>query len=426
MIVDFPSSYPLNSDPQTGKPVDVQTLQATFAAILRSYGTEKGGSQTNTLLEIAPLSNADHGDRNQQRKENQQHVERNDFTQIDRNQLDKSEIRSSEMNSDYQNRTDRNAMLQNDYREKIERSGLPPTTSPMNASPSGASAFSPVDAARPIESLPTGNRLPQQNNAAGIANTNSQPSPASTVSVPNNVANMGQTNAVLPGSMNVPTSIPAPITSQPLQPQTFTVFTPSGRLEQSQEQADEEENDEEKPDKKKINKKKQSPFAVFEAIRTETARPIQQNHARQQKEPISQAERCTVASPPKELEEKPKEMDPEQVQNVKTVEELLHTVEQNISLPKKGEPNQPDQARYLHRIAAACEAAAHYAPIRMKINLDHLGTLALRFFYKSEKLTLRFETPSYESAQFLRNHLDGLNTILSKRNVKIAHIEITF
>jgi hypothetical protein len=37
---------------------------------------------------------------------------------------------------------------------------------------------------------------------------------------------------------------------------------------------------------------------------------------------------------------------------------------------------------------------------------------------------LRFETPSKESEQFLRNNLDGLQTILTKRNVKIVSVEV--
>jgi hypothetical protein len=420
MAVDFPSSYPVKPESTASKPVDMKSLQETFAAILRSYGTERGGSPMNTLLEISPMHNADNGDNNQQRRENQQHVERNDFTKIDRKLLDKSEIRSSEMNSDYQSRSDRQEILRNDYKEKIERSDLPLSSTRMDASPSGAF---------PIESLPNENHLPQQNNALGIVSTNSQPLSVSTVPVMNSVTPNGivggQTNTVLPTGMNAPISTPTPVTPQTAPPQAFTIFTPSGRWGQSQEKVDEEENDEEKPDEKKVSKKKQSPFAFFEAIRSETARPIQQNHARQQKEPIAKAEQRIVESLQKELEEKPQEIEPEQTRSVKTVEDLLRTAEQNISIQKKGESNQPDQSRYLHRIAAACEAAAIYAPIRMKINLDHLGTLALRFFYKADKLSLRFETPTGEAARFLRDHLEGLKTILSKRNVKIVDIEIT-
>jgi flagellar hook-length control protein FliK len=236
---------------------------------------------------------------------------------------------------------------------------------------------------------------------------------------------MGQANAALPTNANVPISTPTPTAPQTAVPQTFTVFTPSGRIGQSSRQVDDEENDEEKSDEKTISKKKQPPFAVFEAIRTETARPIQQNHSRHPKEPISKTEQRSVEFPSKESESEPREMEPEQTQNVKAVEDILHAAAQTMSVQKKGESNQPDQTRYLHRIAAACEAAAHYAPIRMKIHLDHLGTLALRFFYKSDKLALRFETPSNKSAQFLRDHLEGLQTILSRRNVKIVDIEIS-
>jgi flagellar hook-length control protein FliK len=109
---------------------------------------------------------------------------------------------------------------------------------------------------------------------------------------------------------------------------------------------------------------------------------------------------------------------------VKTLAEFLNTSPQNISAPQKEESNQSNAEQQLNRIAAACEAAAHYAPIRIKLHLEHLGTLTLRFFYNADKLALRFETPSKESARFIQDNLDGLRTILSKRNGKIACAEI--
>ena len=433
MSVDFSPSNSVNTASGTSKPADMQTLQETFAAILRSYGTEKGGAQTNTLLEIAPLPNAGNKDRNQEHKEQQQQINRNDYTQIDRKQQDASEIRSSEMNSGYQERKEQQKTLQQDYKEKIEHSELLLSAARMESSPSVVSVISPTDAASPMESLPNGNRVPLQKNPPGIMSPSSQFSAASTLSAPNSGVTMGQASTGLPMNVNAPASMPSPVTPPSAPPQTFTVFTPLGRWGQPQEQSEEEENekesdeehlDTEKPDAGNISKKKQHPFAVFEAIRAETARSIQPNHARKPKEPVSQTERRNVVPLTEELKVKPKEREPEQARNVKTVEDLLHMAEQGVAMSKKREPNQPDESRYLHRIAAACEAAALYAPIRMKINLEHLGTLALRFFYKSEKLTLRFETPSNESAQFLREHMDGLKTILSGRSVKIADIEI--
>jgi len=408
MTIDFPSPYPANTT-AVGKPVDIQTLQEAFAVALRGYGTEKTGSFTNTILEVLRTPHMDgaiNADRQQRRE--QQHIERNDFAKIDRKLLDKSETRSSEMNSDYRDRLERNETLRNDYRERTERSELqrsevqPGISSPM------PSMVLPLDIAKSNESVPNKEHLPLPKNVSEIVGTNSR-SPST--NAPNSATNNGQVNVLMPWG-NVPVSISNPVAPPVVPPQAFTIFTPSGRFGLTQGKSNEKEDDEEEPVEGKTTKKHQ-PFAVFEAIRT-----AQQNVSWQPKEPISNPvlQQITERS-----HEKPKEAEWDQSRVVKTLEEFLDTPVQSVSAPKKEKPNQ---TQYLNRIAAACEAASMFAPIRIKINLDHLGTLTLRFFYKADKLALRFETPSRESAQFLHNHLDGLRTILSKRNVKTASIEI--
>lgn len=413
MTVDFPPSYPAQTTP-VSKPVDVQTLQATFAALLRSYGTEKGDTQTDTLLEIlrpAPSDNADKNDRWQLHRENQQQGERNDFTQIDRKQQDKSEVRSSDMNADYRNRSDRQDTLQHEYQQKSERSERQSAIQTGTITPI-MSASPPSGHAKPDESLPGWTHSPLQKKAGAEMVVVNNSSLSVNVAAPNSAASNVQAGMLMPMNVNVPTAAAAPATPQVTPPQTFTVFTPLGRIGQSSEKTDEKENEDEKTVDENSSKKKQQPFAVFETIRSETIRPLQRNRPQQPKESVAPAR------------EKPKEAEPEQSQSIQTLKELLNTSVQDTAASKKGEPNQPNPMQYIHRIAAACEAAAQYAPIRMKINLDHLGTLALRFFYKADKLALRFETPSKESAQFLRKNLDGLKTILSQRNVKIVDIEI--
>ena len=420
MTVDFPPSYPTNTA-SASKPVDVQTLQETFAALLRSYGTEKGGTQTNTILEVirpSPSDNSEEKDRNQHRQENQQRTGKTDFTQTDRKLLDKSEMRKGEMSADYQSRSERQEVLRNDHREKVERNDIPipatQVTTQLSATQSPAlfvaspslSADSAIQSSVPLET----SSIPKPD--AKIVNANNQSLPVNVV-LPNSPASNGQPTVAMPMNINAPVSMPSSVAPPSVPPQFFTVFTPSGRFGQLQEKADEnedEDRDEEKDDKKK------TPFAVFESIRLETTRPVKQNPRHRPKESTTQVQRTLGKT-----HAKPKEVESETSQGIKTMDELLNASPQSIAAPKKGEP---DQSQYMKRIAAACEAAAQYAPIRMKINLEHLGTLSLRFSYKADKLALRFETPSKESAQFLRNHLDGLRTILAKRNVAIADIEI--
>jgi hypothetical protein len=366
------------------------------------------------ILRPTPPDEAKEHDRHQQ------HSERNDFTQTDRKLLDKSEIQTDALSADYRNRLDQRDMVQNDYWEKIERCELQPSTDRVDTPSLAMSAAPSPDAPRPHNSMPHEQHAPpQQSNVPQIAGTNSLPSLMDTTA-PSSIPGSGQVNVGIPMSMNAPASIPTSVVPQAVPSPTFTVFTPSGRLGQPQEKSDEKENEDEEGIEENTDKKTQ-PFAVFEAVRMETARPIQRNHSRQLKESVFQSNiQQVTGKPPNKL----KEAEPEQSQSVKTMADLLEVPVQNVVPQKKREPNQPNQTQYLHRIAAACEAASQYAPIRMKINLDHLGTLTLRFFYKAKKLALRFETPSKESALFVQEHLDGLRTILSARNTTIADIEI--
>jgi len=409
MSVEFPPSHPTNPA-SASKPTDVQTLQSAFAAALRGYVTHTGG--TDAMLEV--LSTADNAsDRHPQRRENQQHTNRTDLTQIDRKLLDKSEVRQSDIHADYRTRVDRHETLRNDYQERVERrDSAPPTMIPTNPSQANTSIHSPPAPPQPSELPPMRNDASPPNIIAAVAST-PHSFPAVGVAAPNSVAPNG------PAAW----AMPQVATPQAALPQTLTIFTAAGRFGQAQEKSDDKEDEDEKEerddstDEKPIKKK--TPFALFDAIHTEITRPIRRGHVRQ--EPLAQTAQPPIAE---KLRATPRENEqPRNEKAVKSLEELLNT-SHHVLAPKKTDPPPPDQTHYFKRIADACAAASRFAPIRIKINLDHLGTLTLRFFYQSDKLMLRFETPSKESARFLREHMDGLKTILSERNVSLASIEV--
>ena len=425
MSVDFPSSFSPSAVP-AGKPIDVQKLQEAFAAALRSYGTEKGGTQANAMLEVlrstSQTGNAAEEDRNQQRKDKQQHTNRNDYAQIDRKLLDKSELRQSEMKSDYQDHRDRLESLRNDPRERSEQRDFQRPTIRTDTS----HQLPPPPSVAPLtEPPPDRDHSPQQQRSvAKIAVANSQSPLAGPVALDDATVN---SPTGLPTPVNMDTlAMPVSVALQPATPQVFTLFTPLGRFGQLQEKTDEKDSEDEKGEaiEEKKTKKKQ-PFALFETIHAEASRPTRRTSSRQLQESPANVELHRVAVQPREKStEKQKVTEPDQSRSVKSLDDLLNAPAQTVSASKNEELNQPNQTRYLHRIAAACEAAAKYAPIRIKINLEHLGSLTLRFYHKADKLMLRFETPSEESAQFLHDHLGGLKTILSKSNVKIASIEV--
>ena len=418
MAVDFPSSYPAAPVVSAGKPVGVQTLQEAFAAALRHYGTEKSGTSTGTMLEVLrPVPHTDGApaeDRRQQRHEQQRHIDRNDVANLDQKLLEKSEIRSNNILSEYQDRIDRNGMLQNEYKGRVEQNELQQSAVQASVQSTATPTCTPVDVVSALDPVPNRDYQPPQQNVPAAIDTNPQPLSANT---PNSLASTGQVTVLLPGG-NVPALSPTPVVPQVVQPQTFTVFTSQGRFGQAQGKTD-DKNDLEEEDEEFVEgteTKKTQPFAEFETIRS---RPYISRHPKAQ---VAQPGLRQAVEKPRE---RPTEVEPEQVRNDKALEEFLNASPQDVAMPKKGKANQPNPSQYLNRIAAACEAASHYAPIRIKLNLDHLGTLTLRFYHKADKLTLRFETPSKESAQFVNDHLNGLRTILSKRNVNIAQMEIT-
>jgi|GEM_PF-3113933 len=447
MSIDFSATQPGNTV-SAGKPVDIQTLQKTFAAVLRSYGTEKGGSPTTVLLEILrpdPAGSASGEDRNQQRRDAQQRADRNDFTQIDRQQLDRAELRSRDMSADYRNRLDRQETLRSDYQKQVERREL------RQASVTPTQAAPPLDAARPSEPLPNITPYPPQPSAVAavpvseVTGANHPGTPA-TIAASNSPASAVPAHLLMPVKTN--TSAAMPNAPQPASLQAFTVFTPAGRLGQQQQGKSEEDEEEKEERAEGKPEKKKQPFAALEAIRAETARPIRRNRPQQSNpqpsgRPANGLEHQPVGDPPHEktnLRESPHprvqpgETEPNQTRRVKTLDELLSTPSQSIVLQEKipqqkvtqqkGESPAPNPTQYLNRIAAACEAAGQFAPIRIKLNLDHLGTLTLRFYHKADRLALRFETPTRESAQFLQSNLEEFRMILSKRSLKMIDVEI--
>ena len=447
MSVDFPStpSPPISSAP---RPADVQTLHDTFVAVLRSFGTEKGGLPTNTLLEVLrPNPSEDAGiDRHQQRRETQQRADKNDFTQLDRQQLNRSELRDTEMDADYRNRQDRHAMLRNDYRQFSARHHAGQGGVHQSGGPAVASLLDVVIPSEPMldANLPTGNpqSMPvQQNNVPQVSGSPISASIAASpiAASPSSATPVVQSAVQMLGHINTSTAV------QPSVPQTLTIFTPTGRLVQQEKPEDEDDEKEEREQAGEQSEtkpaKKKQPFAVLESIRAETTRPLLRHELSGREQFAAPPAMKPAPQPEYGHHARNRVGSVESVDDshtathsVRSLEELLnasphnvaeHNVaEQSVAVPKKGESQFPNQVQYLNRIAAACEAAAHYAPIRIKIHLDHLGTLTLRFYHKADRLALRFETPSRQSAQFLRNHFGELADILSRRNVRTMDIEM--
>ncbi|MDR3232766.1 MAG: flagellar hook-length control protein FliK [Planctomycetaceae bacterium] len=88
-------------------------------------------------------------------------------------------------------------------------------------------------------------------------------------------------------------------------------------------------------------------------------------------------------------------------------------------------PDTPDNNQFLRRITAACEAAVlQNAPIRIKVNLDQLGTLSIQLSRQGSQLSLHFETPSKAAARFVSENLAGLRKILADRNVAVMEVSV--
>ena len=206
-------------------------------------------------------------------------------------------------------------------------------------------------------------------------------------------------------------SMPKP----PSDPSAFTIFTVSGRF--SNEKKDKDNAD------RKTEKRGVSLFgSLLPPVDDETpSEPAQAT--RRFKIPDESPERKPVE--PANIEPPKKEAKGIPLEELFDSKVFIPTHE-----PYKGKLDtdaqiQADRVRFIQRVAAACQAAAHRnGTIRIKLRPESLGPLTVRVSTKKGKLSVHFETATDEAKRLLLGSLDDLKVRLRKMHYELDECRV--
>lgn len=477
MSVDPTSNLSSNSyQPNTSGEREVnaqglETLRSTFAGAIFS-SLSRSVSQTDTILQATePVDSADaRQERDKDDRRTRDHYE--DRDRLDRRRTDRSEFREEDLRSDYQKRLDRRERNRDDYERKTDR--IDAVTAPENKSMSSTLATTVPGGAgqtgdranRAELSLP---RIVARTDTVVASHA------SATGSVPPNVSNT--VSAARPGinavSMNGNTAIPA-AAAQAFQvsqgavshgqlgaASVLTIFTVSGRMEAERREI---ESRNASLDKKKDKKERLSSsfstavFEAFEQVRTGPALrpgemndhpesiPIQEvfsdlsgpNEEKSESEShresgsegfsLESFTKLETPEPTQTLPESTWDEEPASVLTNPDPTELIR--ETGIDAAERADlqssqDEQMDRVRLIQRVAAACQSAANQnGTVRIKLNLDRLGTLTVRITSRENKLSVHFEPTSTVAARLLRDDLESLRSTLLERDLFLESVEI--
>ncbi|MDR0522797.1 MAG: hypothetical protein LBH00_13240 [Planctomycetaceae bacterium] len=425
MSIDFPkipesvSPLPLSKSAAESSVLPAQSIQQAFSAALRSRyagqsstGSESPASALLDIIAAKPQREQEPPHREKQIAENrqqlkQQQAEQTYQTQIDRKLQNQSETRKHDKEAGYERQIERPHRL-----EHKNGAGGTDSGQMQTAANPGKTVQIPLLNDIPIPGILTKKHVPPPQTVSLPV----MPQPGS----PN--LSGGTSGTAVNLSVSLPGSVPSVSAAAFSMPSAadhriFSLFTLSGKWGPSVENKETESDDseDEQEETENLQSIKKHPFADLTAIFTENTRPIRRLFS--------------PDSPPKPPEErKNSELQPEPaptpnrvpspVPNTVAWESLSVSAGQNPSAAKNDTKTQEtDRQQYLQRIAAACEHAVRNAPVRMKINLDHLGTLSLRFFTKAKRLEMAFDPENEAAADFLRQNLKELQAVLAEQEV---------
>lgn len=415
-----------------------------------SLGESPGAASESTLFEATDASTERHRELDQERNTE---ARTRDYSRSERRELDRSEVRQEDLSNEYDHGRERRQDAGKDFTRKIDRAeSLAATDAVRDRVPFSegrADASLPVPAASAVSDHPfslastpstSGADLPGVGAIPGsflLAGASSQfAGPTDAAGAMTNVAMPVMPTPVLPNlSGNVSTSLQAAAS-------VLTIFSASGRV------GNKDERDDAVSEKKKEKKERTvSSFGttVFDAFLETDRKNTTVDHVRQtesfrvrETEGESSESGKTEDASPKErrdgnsLEHLLKDSKNEPSENVvPTSSESARPVSAEggasmVEAPENPAPEeQLDRVRFLQRVAAACQSTAHQqGNLRIKVNLDRLGTLTIRSSRQGNKLAVRFETSTEAAAQLLRDHLDELKSLLDEQNVVLDQIDI--
>ncbi|MDR2644123.1 MAG: flagellar hook-length control protein FliK [Planctomycetaceae bacterium] len=505
MSVDNTTTYsvsPATISPTVVRSQDLNTLNTAFAAAFQasvigkkinnaniqnnSAGTIGTNMAVETLLHETEITGQSeniaekniHNKRNNNKKtETTQHGNK----QLDKISLNQNELRNSEIKTDYINQLDRREQIRNEYinrlnkREEQNKTGiiheqskeLPQVKEPPRQLTTNAN-FNPTQTITTIaKNSNTANNndhirfLNVSNHRAvvrevlgqHIAETDiAQPEISATIMVSIAIAQKESTRAVANG-----------------QQTTFTIFTPTGRIEQVEydrnQNNNRQQNDKNNEDKKEKNKNKknieqlQSDKLPADNFLASNINSDILNDSRRQKNSITEKTELLSFNNKIDVGENDtidRQTDNKEVFDISQLPEFIVTIlsnpvkyteqiDLNNNTPetendltnKNANDNEEEYVddydwtdisrrhRLLLRVAAACRSMANRNnTFRIKLNLENSGELFIRITKNKGNYSVYFNATNTDVAEKLNNGLVALKQSLEEDNVKLDNVTI--
>lgn len=451
---------------------ELEQLQSVFATALTSSlaGVSSGdGALLDAMDAIQENAQERHDMR---RQEDRRFSAPNDpSAQMLRKDLDQAEIRSAELRTEYADNFDRRDLNQSQYLDRQQREGERHSTSSENANDKSgvsASAFTPVSIVAAMmqtssqaASLSTATGVPHSDrSAARDGAATSYPAGPTGASTPNAdvlfLSENPSASQVVQANQGVFRIDPMPSHAVIAAASVLTVFNASGKLRVNRDdEADKEKSNEKR---KELRERRASSFgaAVFEALKiAEQSEMVRQNNLFHDRPSEMPDENDKAAGPghgnavSASFKRSSYETRSDQIDRSEKTDDKAGTKDREPSIvtpPSLPEPASTDQAvarsdsaseasnaeeqlqrfRFVQRIAAACQSAAHRnGNLRVKIDLAELGSLVLRTQMRNDRLSVRFEPTTETAARLISEELGALKDTLAEYNVLLDQVEIS-
>lgn len=470
-----------------GTETNLDALRSAFAAAMRRSMT--GASSTSeALFEMADTVQKSSSQRREESSREQRQAD-SSHVLGDRKSLDQTDLRNRQLAGEYDGRVDQRRQIESEYHQKLDRIESIAETTIRDILPSAETASTNWSTGNGIAGpaasssiiLPFQNASPPTVSSGGaVASPPTTHLSANDASVVLATATTAINPAVMPTQSTPVLAFPGGIPPTLLgTASVLTIFSVTGRFGQEKNETEKEK--EIASSRKK--EKKESSLPVFEATVSATPTPaesgppissnggttdsaafsteeiretaaIPASDARKRNEEKDEAESSTDFS-----ESGPKEKDRESERRGIAFETLFHEKKvpetktedavptaSNFSgteivashgsassfqsasedVSESSAEEQMDRVRLIQRVASACQSGAHQnGTVRVKLNLDRLGSLTVRMTKRSDRLDVRFDAETEIAVRLLRENVDELKTFLSERNVHLDQIEFT-
>ncbi|MDR1484148.1 MAG: flagellar hook-length control protein FliK [Planctomycetaceae bacterium] len=492
MSVDNTTTYPVGSavvSPAVVRSQELNALNSAFAAAFQASVAGKKINNTNELLLRETETTKQHENlagkdtQNKRNDNNNAGTTRIDNQQLNKLALNRNEIRSSEIKTDYINQLDRREQIRNEYLNRLNKRSeqnkieiIHEITKEQPQTKESPHQLSAISTNNQTQTITTANKNNIANNNDHIRFLNvSNHRAAVREMLGQGVLEIDRSPSEISVTIINSAVLASNETARPIangQQTTFTIFTPTGRIEQveyggdennNRQQNDENKNDEDKKEKNRNKKNNieqlQSDNLSDDNFQASDIDSDMLSYLRQQKNSANEktdlrsfvdtnnhfgndaADIHADGNEDFDLSRLPEFI----VTIISDTAKFTGQINTGSNTPNNENDLTDNNAndnveektddfewmdvsrrhRLLLRIAAACRSMANRNNIfRIKLNLDTSGELFIRITKNKGNYSVSFTATNADVAEKLNNGLDSLIQSLANDNVKLDNIKI--